>query len=45
MLIYSLPLYEAISMAVVPLLRHRLDENFSRNAENQAMLVKTDKTI
>ena len=37
----SLPLYAAISIAVVPLLRHRLDEKFARSAENQAMLVET----
>ena len=37
----SLPLYAAISLAVVPLLRQRLDEKFARSAENQAMLVET----
>ncbi|MGB4116398.1 MAG: type I secretion system permease/ATPase [Polaromonas sp.] len=37
----SLPLYVAISLAVVPLLRQRLDEKFARSAENQAMLVET----
>ena len=37
----SLPLYAAISLAVVPLLRQRLDEKFARGAENQAMLVET----
>ena len=37
----SLPLYAGISIAVVPLLRQRLDEKFSRGAENQAMLVET----
>jgi subfamily B ATP-binding cassette protein HlyB/CyaB len=37
----SLPLYGAITLAVVPLLRRRLDEKFARGAENQAMLVET----
>ena len=37
----SLPLYFGISLAVVPLLRARLDEKFARGAENQAMLVET----
>ena len=37
----SLPLYAAISIAVVPLLRQRLDVKFARGAENQAMLVET----
>lgn len=37
----SLPLYFALSLAVVPILRRRLDEKFARGAENQAMLVET----
>jgi ATP-binding cassette, subfamily B, bacterial HlyB/CyaB len=37
----SLPLYFGLSMAVVPLLRTRLDRKFARGAENQAMLVET----
>jgi subfamily B ATP-binding cassette protein HlyB/CyaB len=37
----SLPLYFGISLAVVPLLRARLDEQFARGAENQSMLVET----
>lgn len=37
----SLPLYAAISLLVVPVLRRRLDEKFARGAENQAMLVET----
>lgn len=37
----SLPLYFGLSLAVVPLLRARLDEKFARGAENQAMLVET----
>ncbi|MEO8119134.1 MAG: type I secretion system permease/ATPase [Rhodoferax sp.] len=37
----SLPIYAAISIAVVPLLRARLDVKFARGAENQAMLVET----
>ncbi len=36
----SVPLYVAISLAVVPLLRRRLDEKFARGAENQALLVE-----
>jgi ATP-binding cassette, subfamily B, bacterial HlyB/CyaB len=37
----SLPLYVALSLAVVPVLRSRLDEKFARGAENQALLVET----
>ncbi len=37
----SIPLYVAISLLVVPMLRHRLDDKFARGAENQAMLVET----
>ena len=37
----SLPLYLGHSVAVVPLLRQRLDEKFARGAETQAMLVET----
>lgn len=37
----SLPLYFGVSLAVVPLLRARLDVKFARGAENQAMLVET----
>jgi subfamily B ATP-binding cassette protein HlyB/CyaB len=37
----SLPLYFGLSLAVVPLLRKRLDAKFARGAENQAMLVET----
>ncbi len=37
----SLPLYVLISLAVVPVLRARLDEKFARGAENQALLVET----
>ena len=36
----SLPLYVGLSLAVVPLLRARLDEKFARGAENQALLVE-----
>ena len=36
----SLPLYVGLSLAVVPLLRHRLDEKFARGAANQALLVE-----
>lgn len=37
----GLPLYFALSLAVVPILRGRLGEKFARGAENQAMLVET----
>ena len=37
----SLPVYFGISLAVVPVLRRRLDTKFARGAENQAMLVET----
>ncbi len=37
----SLPLYFGLSLAVVPILRRRLDDKFARGAENQAMLVET----
>jgi ATP-binding cassette, subfamily B, bacterial HlyB/CyaB len=36
----SLPLYFTLSLAVVPVLRKRLDVKFARGAENQAMLVE-----
>lgn len=36
----SLPLYFGLSLAVVPILRARLDVKFARGAENQAMLVE-----
>jgi ATP-binding cassette, subfamily B, bacterial HlyB/CyaB len=37
----SLPLYFSLSLAVVPILRKRLNVKFARGAENQAMLVET----
>ncbi len=37
----SLPLYFGLSLAVVPVLRRRLDAKFARGAENQALLVET----
>jgi len=36
----SLPLYVAISLALMPVLRARLNEKFARGAENQALLVE-----
>ena len=36
----SLPLYVAVSVAMTPLFRHRLQERFQRGAENQAFLVE-----
>lgn len=37
----SLPLYTALTLVVVPILRGRLNEKFARGAENQALLVET----
>jgi subfamily B ATP-binding cassette protein HlyB/CyaB len=37
----SLPLYILLSALVVPVLRARLEEKFSRGAENQALLVES----
>jgi subfamily B ATP-binding cassette protein HlyB/CyaB len=37
----SLPLYILLSLAVVPVLRVRLNEKFARGAENQSLLVET----
>jgi ATP-binding cassette, subfamily B, bacterial HlyB/CyaB len=37
----SLPLYFGLSLLVVPILRARLEEKFSRGAENQALLVES----
>jgi len=39
--VLSLPLYALVSLLVTPLLRKRLQESFSRGAENQAFLVET----
>ena len=41
----SLPLYVALSLMVVPILRTRLNEKFARGAENQALLVETVAAI
>lgn len=41
----SLPVYVVISLAVVPLLRLRLEQRFTRGAESQAMLVETVTAI
>ncbi|HEV8389618.1 MAG TPA: type I secretion system permease/ATPase [Dongiaceae bacterium] len=37
----SLPIYAAISIALTPLFRARVEEKFRRGAENQAFLVET----
>jgi ATP-binding cassette, subfamily B, bacterial HlyB/CyaB len=37
----SLPLYVLLSLVVMPMLRVRLEEKFSRSAENQALLVES----
>lgn len=39
--VLSLPLYFLISLLITPVLRARLNESFSRGAENQAFLVET----
>jgi subfamily B ATP-binding cassette protein HlyB/CyaB len=41
----SLPLYFGLSLMVVPILRSRLNEKFTRGAENQSMLVETVTAI
>ncbi|WP_338883056.1 type I secretion system permease/ATPase [Xenorhabdus sp. TH1] len=41
----SLPLYIALSAIISPILRRRLNSQFSRNADNQAFLVETVNTI
>lgn len=37
----AIPLYIALSVVITPILRKRLDEKFSRGAENQAFLVES----
>jgi subfamily B ATP-binding cassette protein HlyB/CyaB len=37
----SVPLYLGLSLALVPVLRARLNEKFARGAENQALMVET----
>jgi subfamily B ATP-binding cassette protein HlyB/CyaB len=37
----SVPLYAALSVAVTPALRRRIDEKFARGAENQTFLVES----
>jgi subfamily B ATP-binding cassette protein HlyB/CyaB len=37
----SLPLYAIVTLAVMPVLRARLEEKFQRGAENQALLVES----
>lgn len=39
--VLSLPVYVLISLIVTPTLRRRLDDSFSKGAENQAFLVET----
>ncbi|MNF61966.1 Toxin RTX-I translocation ATP-binding protein [compost metagenome] len=39
--VLSLPLYFIVSLLITPLLRARLNESFTRGAENQAFLVET----
>ena len=37
----SIPVYVMLSMVFTPLIRHRLNEKFNKNAENQSFLVET----
>ena len=39
--VFSIPIYVGISVAVTPLFRQRLDEKFNRGAENQSFLVES----
>lgn len=39
--IFTLPLYAILSLAVTPVLRKRIEEKFARGAENQAFLVES----
>lgn len=39
--VLSIPLYVVISMVFTPIIRHRLNEKFNKNAENQSFLVET----
>lgn len=41
MVALSLPLYGLISFALVPVLRHRLNEKFARGADSQSFLVES----
>jgi subfamily B ATP-binding cassette protein HlyB/CyaB len=43
--VLSLPIYAAVSAALNPLLRQRLDEKFARGADNQAFLVESVSAI
>ncbi|MFM0286938.1 type I secretion system permease/ATPase [Paraburkholderia megapolitana] len=38
--VVSMPVYAAISMAITPILRNRLNEKFARTADNQSFLVE-----
>ncbi len=39
--VLSIPLYVVLSMVFTPIIRHRLNEKFNKNAENQSFLVET----
>lgn len=39
--LFSIPIYAAISILITPTLRARLDEKFARGAENQSFLVES----
>ncbi len=44
-ILISLPFYIVLSVIISPILRRRLDNQFSRNADNQAFLVETVNTV
>lgn len=43
--IISLPVYGGISLTLNPILRHRLNEKFARNADNQSFLVEAVSAV
>ena len=43
--VISLPVYGAISMVLNPILRSRLNEKFTRSADNQSFLVETVSSV
>ncbi|WP_250881335.1 ABC transporter transmembrane domain-containing protein, partial [Escherichia coli] len=44
-ILFSLPCYAAWSVFISPILRRRLDDKFSRNADNQSFLVESVTAI
>jgi subfamily B ATP-binding cassette protein HlyB/CyaB len=45
LVLLSLPCYLLLSLIATPMLRRRLDQQFRRNAENQALLIETVSAI